>query len=64
MCKGVLYEMKPYNIPKELSERLAELYIIDMALDELKTGIELHPQTEKDLEGIGIDPKEFTRNYS
>ena len=56
--------MKPYNIPRELSERLSELFIIDMALEELRTGIELHPQTEKDLEGIGIDPKEFVRNYS
>lgn len=47
----------------ELFNKMLRISIIDHAIDELEMGIELHPDTEKDLESIDIDPKEFIRRF-
>ena len=51
------------NIPRELYNRMSYISIIDNAISELEIGLEIHPDTVKDLEDVGINPKRFIEQF-
>lgn len=47
----------------DILDKMRRVSIIEDAAEELETGLELHPDTEAELESIGIPPGEFIRRF-
>ena len=49
--------------PTNILEKMRRINIIESATEELKMSLGLYKETERELHGIGIDPKEFIRRF-
>lgn len=51
------------HIPGEYMQRLRGIAIIERAESELDMQSSLNPETAKDLENIGIEPKQYITEF-